>query len=340
MLVFLIQKNSVLFGMKIQVLDKTEDSIPTNKSSVGIGGIYLTLGVLCWSGSTIVYKSLEGFPSYLVLSMRYILATVLLGLLWVYKRGYREKINRKMFLLLLVLGFFGIAFHNLCIFVGVALTSASLGAIIIATAPIMAQFLGILILNHHISLENIGWSIISLVGVLIVIGLGVESPNWLGIFWLIGAAFSLAFFNVCASRIMKESSITPNTLTFITVSLATIPFVPFLFLDLTSITMLNTTSVFVDFWLAILYLVIIGNIVGRSLYNVGVKKGGSTVACIIMNFSPVFTGFLAFLFLKERPTAGLLVGGIIVIIGAMGIIRAENRIQGIELSILQPSENN
>ncbi|MFX0093813.1 MAG: DMT family transporter [Candidatus Hodarchaeota archaeon] len=314
--------------MRALSVDQQAPSSPKIELKVVLGGIYLCLGVLCWSGSTVVYKFLsESFPPYLVLAMRYILATLILGSFWIYSKGYKDQLNRKTVLILVILGLFGIAFHNLSIFLGVKYTSANMGAIIMATAPIIAQFLAVPVLKRRVSKEGIGWSVLSLLGIVIVIGIGGTEPNWIGLLWLFGSAFSLAFFNVYAAKLMQEQSVTPKTLTCTTISIATFPFVPLLLIDFGSITLLDTVTVFIVFWLSVLYLVLIGNIIGRSLYNIGVQKAGSSVATIIMNLGPIFTTILAFFFLGEIPTIGLIIGGSLVIVGVIGIIRTENREQ-------------
>lgn len=296
------------------------------KSRIILGSIYLGLAVFCWSGGNIIYKFWsESLPPYLILFFRYILASLLLGIIWIQGKGYKEPLDRKTVLTLVVLGLVGIAFHNLSLFFGVKYTSATMGAIILATAPIIAQFLAVPALKHRISTEVIGWSVVSLIGVVIVVGVGWETPNWEGLLWLFGSTLTLAFFNVYAVKLMQESSITPKTLTFVTISVAMIPFFPLIFLDPWDITVLNTVPIIASFWFSIIYLVVVGNVIGRSLYNIGVQKAGSSIATVFINFGPIFTGILAFIFLNEIPTIGMLIGSVFVIIGVMGIVKAEDR---------------
>ena len=64
-----------------------------------------------------------------------------------------------------------------------------------------------------------------------------------------------------------------------------------------------------------LYTGVISTVVCMVLWNIGVQKLGATTSGIFLNFNPIFTSILAFLFLGEQMTWIQGIGSGIVILG-------------------------
>lgn len=299
-----------------------------------LGSITITLGILCWSGTTILYRiwSSESIISpYLFMLLRYILATILVGIAWFFGKGYLERINKKEMMMLAFLGIFGIGYHNLSLYMGLKTIDASLGAVILAIAPIFGEILELIVYKEKkLHFQTILWSLISLLGVAVVVGLGYSSIDLVALLLVISSTIALATYNVFASRLMETSTITSKTVTFYTIGIGTTLFIPMTFLDSITTGIESTFSSIdkVSYWLSIIYMAFIGIMIGRSFYNYGVEKAGPKIATLLMNLSPIFTTILGILLLEENITIGFLIGSIIIIISVMKVISIENGKEG------------
>ena len=290
------------------------------------GSFTITLGILCWSGTTIIYRiwSSESIISpYLFMLLRYILATILVGSVWVVGKGYLENINRRQLAVLIFLGLFGIGYHNLSLYLGLKYLDASLGAVILATAPIFGELLELLLYKEkRMSMQTILWSLLSLIGVFIVVGFGNNNLEVIALLLVISSTIALATYNVVASKLMETSAITSKTVTFYTIGAGTTLFIPMTLIDSMTNGIDNTLNSVseIDYWFAIIYMALIGIMVGRSLYNYGVEKAGPKLATLLMNLSPVFTTILGILILSEEISPGFIIGSVIIIFSVLKVI--------------------
>ena len=77
----------------------------------------------------------------------------------------------------------------------------------------------------------------------------------------------------------------------------------------------TVTNINISFISAIIYTGLISTVVCMLLWNICVQKLGSTTSGVFLNFNPVFTAILAFLFLGEQMTWIQGIGSAIVITG-------------------------
>lgn len=75
------------------------------------------------------------------------------------------------------------------------------------------------------------------------------------------------------------------------------------------------TNVNTSFILSMLYTGIISTVVCMVFWNIGVQKLGATTSGIFLNFNPIFTALLAYLFIGENMSWLQGIGGLIVIMG-------------------------
>lgn len=77
----------------------------------------------------------------------------------------------------------------------------------------------------------------------------------------------------------------------------------------------TVTNINTSFITSLLYTGLISTVLCMVFWNVGVQKLGATTSGIFLNFNPIFTAILAFLFLGEELTWIQIVGTIIVVTG-------------------------
>ena len=76
--------------------------------------------------------------------------------------------------------------------------------------------------------------------------------------------------------------------------------------------------------LAVLFLGVIGVFINQWSFFVGLQTADPTTSALILATTPILTGFLAFIFLKEKLTIHMLMGSIIAIIGIYFVVTTGN----------------
>ncbi|MDR7079519.1 drug/metabolite transporter (DMT)-like permease [Neobacillus niacini] len=76
--------------------------------------------------------------------------------------------------------------------------------------------------------------------------------------------------------------------------------------------------------LAVLFLGVIGVFINQWSFFVGLQTADPTTSALILATTPILTGFLAFIFLKEKLTIHMLIGSIIAIIGIYFVVTTGN----------------
>ena len=76
--------------------------------------------------------------------------------------------------------------------------------------------------------------------------------------------------------------------------------------------------------LAVLFLGVIGVFINQWSFFIGLQTADPTTSALILATTPILTGFLAFIFLKEKLTIHMLMGSIIAIIGIYFVVTTGN----------------
>jgi len=76
--------------------------------------------------------------------------------------------------------------------------------------------------------------------------------------------------------------------------------------------------------LAVFFLGVIGVFINQWSFFVGLQTADPTTSALILATTPILTGFLAFIFLKEKLTIHMLMGSIVAIIGIYFVVAKGN----------------
>jgi len=107
-----------------------------------------------------------------------LIAGIFLFLLAVFKGNWRILFDKRYFFHLLLIGFFGITLSNICFFFGVTLTSGINSSILLVIEPLYAIFIGYILLNEKITLKQMFFTFIIMLGTLVVVSRAKFSLNW------------------------------------------------------------------------------------------------------------------------------------------------------------------
>ncbi|MCT2345148.1 DMT family transporter [Niallia taxi] len=274
--------------------------------------VFLLITSFLFGGNFVLGKSLVGHASPGTLtSLRWVLAVIcLMPIIW---RQEKRLIPPKEALLpLILMGLTGVAAFNLLQFRALEYTSASNVGLISTLNTISIALFSFLFLKEKINRWQVASMLLSLFGVLLVLtegrlGLLLELRFNKGDLYMIAAVCIWGIYSVCSRWAMRKTS--PLMATFASGAIGVILLLPFNAVDF-SITNMNAS-----FITSIIYTGVVSTVICMVLWNIGVQKLGATEAGLFLNFNPIFTAILAFIFLNEKMSWMQAIGSIVVIAG-------------------------
>ncbi|MGB5946652.1 DMT family transporter [Paenisporosarcina sp.] len=265
-----------------------------------------------WGGNFVVGKTLVDHASPVTLTtLRWIIAViVLIPIVW-----WKEKSilpSRKAILPLILMGLTGVVLFNLFQFLALDFTSATNVGLISTLNMFSIAMFSFLFLKEKINPLQVGSMVISFVGVMLVLSKGhLEVLFSIGFNkgdLLMSAAVCVwGIYSVISKWAMKHT--TPLMATLYSGIFGVIVLIPF---NVRDFTITNLDASFVQ---SILYTGVVSTVVCMLLWNIGVQKLGATTSGMFLNFNPIFTAVIAFMWLGERMTWIQGVGSLIVITG-------------------------
>ncbi|MCT1538667.1 MULTISPECIES: DMT family transporter [Lysinibacillus] len=274
-------------------------------------GLMLVTSLL-WGGNFVVAKTLVAHASPMTLTLvRWLIAViVLLPLVW-----WKEKrlVPAKAALVpLFLMGITGVALFNIFQFLALERTTSTNAGLISTMNTMSIALFSFAFLKEKIN----GWQllamVLSLIGVFLVLSKGDWQLLWhfqlnTGDLWMVAAVCVWGLYSVCSKWAMQTTS--PLMATLYAGLFGVLILVPFTITDFTF------SEIDSSFILSLLYTGVISTVVCMVFWNIGVQQLGATTSGIFLNFNPIFTALLAFLFIGEQLSWLQGIGGIIVILG-------------------------
>ena len=266
-----------------------------------ISGYLFAIGATAlWSGNLIIARGLnESIPPISLAFWRWVVA-VIVFLPFALKPLISEwDILKKNILYLFITSLLGITIFNTIIYFAAHTTTAINLSLISITFPVFIVILSRIFLSELIT-KNKGIGIILVVsGVVLLISKGdfsilLNISFAIGDVWMLVASLTFAIYTILLKRKPKKLSIWAFQLsTFILGLIFLFPF--FIWEQVT------TPSVEYDIKAvcSILYVGIFASLSAFVLWNKAIMAIGPTKAGMIYYTLPIFSGFLAYLFLKE-----------------------------------------
>ena len=207
----------------------------------------LTAGVL-WGIISLFVRHLQetGLTSMQIVSVRVLLAAVIMVLYLVLRDRQALRIKLKDLPLFFGTGVCSIVFFNFCYFKTIELTGgAAVPALLLYTSPVFVMILSMILFDEQITLRKFISLIITLAGLVLVTGVfsGNESVSLKVIFTGLGSGFGYALYSIFGKYLLpKYKPVTITAYTFIVAALFSVPFSGLM----KSITMLITVKTLVS----------------------------------------------------------------------------------------------
>lgn len=278
----------------------------------------LTLSAFFWGVTFNLAKYTVGYLTPAAgAALRFTLAAVIIAIILAPqfpKVVDAAKRNLGIFAVVALLGVFG---FNTFFFLGVHFTSATNGALIQATNPLVTALVAAVLFKEKVSGNHKVGTTISFIGVAALILTGsvqrLEAPNVGDIFFLI-ANICFALYAVLQKRYVKDS--TPLITTGVTTVMGFIP----MWIVAAMVAPQPTPSVLADLpWQvygALFFMGALGSVLAYIFWNRGIRLIGVADTAVFFHLVPVFTVLGSFA-LGQEVTWLQVIAGIVVMSGVL-----------------------
>ena len=235
---------------------------------------------------------------------------ILLSFLWIRERNF--SVHRKDVGRFVVLAIVGNVAYQLFFINGIALTTATNSALILATTPIFIVIFSALLGVEKTSSRVILGVVSSFVGVAIII-LGSGQPLTLSSSSLVGDLLIVAnpicwsLYTVLSKPMLKEYS--PLKLTAISMSMGTVPLV---LVGVPSLRSENWVAISTTAWLGLAFSACFAIALAYVVWSTGVSRIGSARTALYEYLVTVFAVASAWILLSESMTAIQIAGAALV----------------------------
>lgn len=278
-------------------------------------GVYVAviMAMIFWGFTFVAFKfAIQSFRPISIITYRLAVSIFFLfGFALLFKRLNRikRKDQKWFFLLALVEPFF----YFLGEAYGLTRVTATAGAVIISTIPLIVPFASYYLFREKLTRMNYLGLGISFGGVLLVVltKSGGLAADWKGILLMFVAVLSAVSYTMVVKILADDYN--PITITAYQSFYGLLMFIPlFLIMEIPHLdfSQVNTNSL-----LAVGYLGVFGSGICFILITIGIRELGAAKANIFGNLIPVVTAIVSFFLLKESMPLFKILGIVIVILG-------------------------
>jgi drug/metabolite transporter (DMT)-like permease len=287
----------------------------TGQPSRRAAALWMLLVVaICGLNDIVTKRTLAEFPPLAFTALRFLQANTLLVLFLYHSEGSLG-LPRAAFWPVVALGLIGNTVYQLGFIFGLAHTTATNSALVLASMPPLVAGLGAAFGTERLTLRGLEGLVLASVGVVLVIashGLGFSGTTMLGDLLTLGAVVCWALFTLGVRQLsLSMSSLAITTWTMLTGA------VPLVLLGLPSLAAMQWERTTVAGWSGMLYSSIFSLVIGYIIWNRSIKVVGSNRTAIFACLTPVFAMVTAMFILGERPGLPQLAGGLLVITGVL-----------------------
>ncbi|MDE6625036.1 MAG: DMT family transporter [Lachnospiraceae bacterium] len=278
---------------------------------------FVLLAGILWGSMGIYVRKLNalGFTTIEIVAVRSVAtAALLLPVLFFYDRKML-KIRLKDIWCFIGTGILSIVFFNYCYFKAITLTSLSVAAVLLYTAPAIVMVLSAFLFQEKITMVKIIALAATFAGCVFVTGLAGDKENLstAGILVGLGAGLGYALYSIFGRYAIERGyhSLTISFYTFVFAGIGALP--------LADVKMIYEAPV-KDIRMLGFYLVfaLVSTVVPYILYTLGLTALENSKASIIASIEPVTATVLGIVLFHEKLTMHHFIG-VILVLGAIVI---------------------
>lgn len=299
------------------ILMKNKEESRGTAGKIGCPFLVLTAGSL-WGLMGLLVRSLNaaGLSSMEICFVRAIVTFVcmLAGLLLFDRKAL--KIRPKDVWCFVGTGAFSVSFFNFCYFKTMTLTSLSVAAVLLYTAPAFVMLMSAVLFKEKLTLQKVAALFLAFVGCAFVSGIagGAGALSFRGILYGLGAGFGYALYSIFSRYALERnySSVTISFYTFLFASFSSAFFVD-------GGRVLSTVGNSLQFGVKTIFLVLLVTLLPYLSYTRGLKGMENGTASVLASIEPVVATLVGMLIYKEKMNIWNLVG-ICLVLGSIVLI--------------------
>lgn len=287
------------------------------KSKVSIiSKLLILLAGILWGCMGLFVRPLnsKGLSSWDIVFLRALLTTVFMAVVLIIKDRSLFKIRLRDLWCFAGTGLLSIVFFNLCYFKEITITSLSVAAILLYTAPAFVMIISAFCFKERLTFRKILALVLSFTGLIFVTGVfggtGVERLSFPALMIGLGAGLGYALYSIF-SRYAIERGYESYTISFYT----------FVFASLATVFFASPASVFSavtespgSIVLAILF-VLVSTVIPYITYTLGLKNVENGQASIIASIEPVVATLNGIIWFNEKMSWSVILGILLVLTG-------------------------
>jgi drug/metabolite transporter (DMT)-like permease len=294
------------------------EQLHTTSSDIAV---YLTLAAvtMIWGGTFVAGRFLAGSLSPMfAASLRFLLASAaLLGFLWLARIPLARPTPRQ-WLQLMLLGFFGIFFYNLCFFYGLQYINASRASLIVALNPAVIGLASWWLFKERLRRVKVAGIATCIVGAGLVIVsrnpqlLAATPDAWIGDLLILGCVLGWGVYSLF-SRELNQTLGPVQTVTYSILIGTLMLWVVAAVRGELSWEALDDLGL--PQWLSLTYLGVLGSALAYIGYYHSIRKIGATRSGVFIALNPLTAVVFGAVLLDEHLTLAMYGGGAMILTG-------------------------
>lgn len=238
------------------------------------------------------------------------------------------RLTRADWVRLVGLGLIGHCLYQYLFIGGLARTSVANSALVISLSPVVITFLTVLVSHEPVGLRHWTGTILSVVGIYIVIGRGahIGGSSTRGDLMMLGAVLCWGLYTIGARPLMIRHS--PVGVTALSMLLGTIVYIPLMSRHLASV---DWSAVSAVTWGKLIYSALFALSIAYTIWYAAVREIGSARTSVYSNLLPIVAMATAYVWLHE-PVGFAKMAGAAAVLGGVGLTRLAPRRETIKAS--------
>lgn len=293
----------------------------SNRKIINPAGISILLAGILWGSMGLFVRGLNagGFDSMEIVEIRVFFSSIIMGLFIFFYDKSLFKIRLKDIWCFIGTGVVSLTFFNLCYFRTILMTSLSVAAILLYTAPIFVVLLSALLFKEKITRNKVWAMILAFVGCFFVTGivaplftngLSSMSISVKGILIGLGSGLGYALYSIFGRYALEReySSMTISFYTFMFSLIATLIIKP----PISVVNKLVGGDVLKNLLLSV-GICLFATIFPYLLYTFGLKGVENGKASIMASIEPVVATLIGIIVFRESLSFSGIIGVVMVL---------------------------